>query len=152
GQLLFFNSLLGHLLEPLTRLAHANVELEDAMIAADRVGEILELAPEEPLGAERLRPAVMGGELILDNVRFRYGFREWVLDGVTIEIEAGTTVALVGRSGSGKTTISKLAARFYDPTEGRLLLDGHDLRDIDLSWYRRRIGVVDQECVVFSTT
>jgi ATP-binding cassette subfamily B protein len=150
GQLLFFNSLLAHLLEPLTRLAHANVELEDAMIAADRVGEILDLPPEEPLGAERLRPAKVKGELVFDNVKFRYGYREWVLKGVTIEIGAGKTVALVGRSGSGKTTISKLAARFYDPTEGRILLDGHDLRDVDLAWYRGQIGVVDQECVVFS--
>ncbi|MBI3723545.1 peptidase domain-containing ABC transporter, partial [bacterium] len=152
GQLLFFNSLLGHLLEPLSRLANANVELEDAIIAADRVGQILELAPEEPPGAERLRPKEMRGELVLDNLKFRYGYREWVLDGVTIEMPAGKTIALVGRSGSGKTTIAKLAARFYDPTEGRMLLDGHDLRDIELGWYRKRIGVVDQECVVFSAS
>jgi ATP-binding cassette subfamily B protein len=152
GQLLFFQSLLAHLLEPLSRLANANVELEDAMIAADRVGEIFELAPEEPLGAERLKPQACRGELVFENVRFRYGYRDWVLDGVTLEIEAGTTVALVGRSGSGKTTISKLSARFYDPTEGRLLLDGHDLRDMDLGWYRKQLGVVDQECSVFSAT
>ncbi len=150
GQLLFFNSLLSHLLEPLTRLANANVELEDAMIAADRVGEILDLKPEQPLGAEKLRPKEIKGEIVFDNVRFRYGFRDWVLDGVTIEIPAGHTIALVGHSGSGKTTISKLAARFYEPTEGRILLDGHDLRDIDIGWYRAHIGIVDQECVVFS--
>ncbi len=150
GQLLFFNSLLGHLLEPLTRLANANVELEDAMIAADRVGEILDLQPEQPLGSEKLRPKDIKGELVFDNVKFRYGYREWVLDGVTIEIPAGHTVALVGHSGSGKTTISKLAARFYNPTEGRILLDGHDLRDIDIGWYREHLGIVDQECVVFS--
>ncbi|HZU97187.1 MAG TPA: peptidase domain-containing ABC transporter [Planctomycetota bacterium] len=150
GQLLFFNSLLAHLLEPLTRLANANVELEDAMIAADRVGEILELKPEQPLGSEKLRPKQIKGELVLDNVKFRYGFRDWVLDGITIEIPAGHTVALVGASGSGKTTIGKLTARFYDPTEGRILLDGHDLRDVDVHWYRERIGVVDQECMVFS--
>src|SRR4029077_17129761 len=94
GQLLFFQSLLGHLLEPLSRLANANIELQDAMIAADRVGEIFELSPEEPLGAERLKPEPMKGEIVFDNVRFRYGYREWVLDGVTLEIESGTTVAL----------------------------------------------------------
>lgn len=152
GQLLFFQSLLGHLLEPLSRLAGANVELEDAMIAADRVGEIFELSPEEPLGAERLRPASMKGSLVFENVRFRYGYRDWVLDGVTLEIDSGTTVALVGRSGSGKTTISKLSARFYDPSEGRILLDEHDLRDVDLGWYRKQIGVVDQECAVFTAS
>jgi ATP-binding cassette subfamily B protein len=152
GQLLFFQSLLGHILEPLGRLAMANVDLENAAVAADRVADVFAIAPEQPRLAERLRPKALEGRLALEDVHFRYGYRDWALRGVTIEVEPGKTIALVGRSGSGKSTIGKLAARFYDPTQGRVLVDGHDLRDLDLRWYRDWIGIVDQECVVFSAS
>ena len=152
GQLVFFHSILAHMLEPLGRLARANLELEQALVAAERVGEVLDLAPEQAPGAERVRPTQLRGELRLEGVKFRYGYRDWVLDGVDLVISPGQTVALVGRSGSGKTTITKLLAGFHQPTEGRILVDGQDLRDLDLDWLRSRLGVVDQECLTFSST
>jgi ATP-binding cassette subfamily B protein len=152
GQLLFFQSLLAHILEPLSRLANANLDLQDSMIAADRVGEILDLSPEGTGQRERLRPKSLRGQLVFEGVKFRYGFRDWVLRGIDLAVEPGQTIALVGRSGSGKTTIGRLIASFYAPTEGRILIDGHDLRDVELEHYRRMVGIVDQDCTVFSTT
>jgi ATP-binding cassette subfamily B protein len=84
-------------------------------------------------------------------VRFAYpGTVETALTGIDLEILPGETVALVGETGAGKSTIVKLVARFYDPTEGRVLVDGHDLRDLDLGVYRRRLGVVPQEAFLFT--
>jgi ATP-binding cassette subfamily B protein len=74
------------------------------------------------------------------------------LSGVDVEIRAGETVALVGETGAGKSTLVKLVARYYDPTEGRVTVDGHDLRDLDLGQYRRRLGVVPQEAFLFTGT
>jgi ATP-binding cassette subfamily B protein len=149
GQVLLFQTLLQRVLTPMQNLASFYVDLQGALLAATRVGEILACQPEDTHGRERTRLPHLRGHIVFENVRFRYD-RDWILDGVDLEIPAGKTVALVGRSGSGKTTITKLMARFYDPVEGRILVDGHDLRDLDLPWYRSQLGIVDQECVIFS--
>jgi ATP-binding cassette subfamily B protein len=105
-------------------------------------------APQQPYDAGRL-----AGELRFEGVRYRYRRATTdALRGVDVVIPAGQRVALVGRTGAGKSTIMKLAARFYDPTEGRVLVDGHDLRSLAPAAYRRQLGYVPQESFLFSGT
>lgn len=105
------------------------------------------LAVEPPLHAgSGLRPKTLRGEIGFENLRFQYpGSMDWALDGVNLHIAAGETIALVGENGSGKTTLAKLVSRLYDPTEGRILLDGHDIGDYDPEYLYERIGFVFQQ-------
>jgi ATP-binding cassette subfamily B protein len=152
GQLMFFYSLLGYLLGPLERLASVNLKLQEALVAVDRLYQILDLEVE-PL-SDRQR-ATFGGvhqTIALHNVSFQYGCRAKVLDEVSLCIPAGQIVAIVGESGSGKSTLLKLLMGFYAPTEGRILVDGVDLRDFALASLRRRIGLVAQDPFIFNGT
>ena len=92
------------------------------------------------------------GDIAFEDVRFAYGDGEEALDGIDLTIPAGQTVAFVGETGAGKSTLVKLVARFYDPTGGRVTVDGTDLRDLDLTAYRHRLGVVPQEAYLFPGT
>src|SRR5207253_11211817 len=87
-----------------------------------------------------------------DGVRFAYGRGPEVLHGIDVDVPAGTTVALVGHTGAGKSTIAKLLARFYDPTDGRITFDGVDLRDVSQESLRRQLGIVPQEGFLFAGT
>jgi ATP-binding cassette subfamily B protein len=121
--------------------------------AADRVFALTDREPAMPVeGGEA--PASCEGRIALESVRFAYPTRPdaEVLSGIDLEVASGEIVALVGASGAGKSTIGALVCRYYDPTAGRVLLDGRDLRELDPSWLRRRIGVVAQEPVLFSAT
>jgi ATP-binding cassette subfamily B protein len=152
GELMFFHSLLGYLLEPLERLASVNLKLQDALVAVDRLYQVMDLEIE-PLG-DRRRVAFRGVReaIELHRVGFRYGCRAPVLEGLDLRIPAGQTVAIVGESGSGKSTLLKLLMGFYHPTEGRVLIDGVDLRDYELGSLRDRIGLVSQDPFVFTGT
>jgi ATP-binding cassette subfamily B protein len=151
GQLMFFYTLLGYLLQPLERLAGAHLQIEDAVIALDRLYQIMDLELEA--GHDKGLPChgIFVG-VDLDEVTFKYGSRAAVLDKVTLHIPAGKRVALLGESGSGKTTILKLLQRFYDPADGRVLFDGVDARDLNVESLRARIGVVSQEPFLFAGT
>ncbi|MFO0984990.1 MAG: peptidase domain-containing ABC transporter [Planctomycetota bacterium] len=149
GQLMFFDTLLAFLLGPMERLAEISVEAEEASVAADRVFEILEVPGEDAPGRRTFCPAVVRGAFSIDDVTFAYGQREPVLKQLRLQIPAGATVALVGESGSGKTTLANLLVRFDDPTAGRILLDGIDLRDWDLRTLRRVVSIVPQETYLF---
>lgn len=152
GELMFFHSLLGYLLEPLGRLASVNVQIQDGLTAVDRLYQVLDLELE-PLGDTR-KASFRGVQRAIElrDVSFGYGCRANVLEGVNLTISAGRTVAVVGESGSGKSTLLKLLQGFYPPTEGRILLDGVDLRDFDLAALRERIGVVSQDAFIFNGT
>ena len=101
-----------------------------------------------------LKPSECIGEIALENVKFNYPSRPNVpiLKGLSITFQAGKTAALVGASGSGKSTIISLVERFYDPSEGVVRLDGHDVRDLNVKWLRSQIGLVSQEPTLFATT
>jgi len=159
GELMFFYTLLGYMLEPLQRLAGVNIQIQDALVAVDRLYQVLDLAgedsptdtPHAPTSDKAtLAPIATGIEF--QDVSFRYGCREAVLAHVNLTIPAGATVAIVGESGCGKSTLLKLLARFYEPTGGRIRIDGIDIRDIDVDSLRSRIGIVSQEPFVFSGT
>lgn len=151
GQLLFFHTLLATLLEPLSRLATVNLKLQDALVAVDRLYQILEIE-EEPFGGDRLRFERLRDGLEFCDVEFSYGTRGKTLDGLSLTIGRGQTIGIVGESGSGKSTLLKLLLGYYQPTAGRLLIDGVDLRDIEVGSYRSHLGVVSQDPFVFNGT
>src|SRR5207253_9952036 len=118
--------------------------------ALDKIMDVLDEEPQvldAPAAGEL--PAI-AGHVRFDNVRFSYGTGAEVLHGIDLDVAAGTTVALVGHTGAGKSTIAKLLARFYDPTDGRITLDGDDLRDVTQETLRRQLGIVPQEGFLFA--
>lgn len=151
GQLLFFYTVLSYLLAPLERLAGLNLQLQDALVAVDRLYQVMEMEPEQTSGpSEKLSFTGVRNSIEFSNVHFRYGTREEVLRGVSLQVPAGKKVAIVGESGSGKSTLMKLLLNFYDPTRGNVTFDGVDIRDIDIASLRRRIGVVSQDPFIFN--
>ncbi len=149
GQLMFFNSMLGYLLDPMKRLAEVNMTIQEALIALDRLGEVMDLDPEQSAEKAGYTPEEVRGEYTIQDLTFAYGHREPVLKEINLQIKAGGTVAIVGESGSGKTTLANLLTRFDDPQKGAILLDGIDLRDWDLRSLRSVLGIVPQETFIF---
>lgn len=153
GTLVAFIAYQMRLLGPVQGLMGLYTSVASARVSLRRVREILDTPPEvsDPVGAPP-PPALAGaprGAIGLESVRFTYDRGTPVLDGVTLDIAPGERVALVGASGQGKSTIADLLARHFDPDEGRILLDGHDLRSLPLALVRRSITVVDQDAFVF---
>lgn len=155
GTLLTFLFYLALLLEPLGVLAGTASAVQNGRAALDRVLDLLEEEPEFPAASGTLtpRPEDVAGRFTLRRVSFQYpGRRLPALQGVTLEVPAGHIVALVGPSGAGKSTLCDVIARFHDPSEGLVELDGTDIRKIDLQCYRRLIGVVEQDVFLFEGT
>ena len=150
GELLVFVSYTRKAYNPLKSLARETTKVAAAMAKADRVAEIL--AADDVL-ADRpgaYRGARAAGDVALERVSFAYDDRRPVLRDLSLEIPAGSCVALVGPSGAGKSTLGALIARFHDPTAGRVLIDGRDARDCALEWLRAQVGIVLQDTVLFS--
>ncbi|TWT65965.1 ABC transporter ATP-binding protein [Allorhodopirellula solitaria] len=155
GDLMMFLVYLTMLLDPLATLAGSAVTFQNNLAGLDRILDVLEVDEELPSreGAARLSSQTQGGAISIRGVSFHYPASETpVLQDVSIEIAAGQTVALVGRSGAGKTTLTNLIARFYDPTAGEIHYNGVDLRDIELSSYRALLGIVEQDVFLFDGT
>jgi len=152
GELTQFLLYLGMFYFPLQRLSDLSVVLSNALAAIDRVFEYFDTQPHvvERSDARGLPECL--GEIVFERVTFGYEPDNPVLRDVDLAIAPGETVALVGPSGAGKTTFANLVPRFYDPTAGRLLLDGNDLRELKLAALRNHIGIVSQETILFSGT
>lgn len=137
---------------PVQQLSQVFDGYQQATVSLRRIQELL----REPTSTEQAREPVdvksLRGEIAFEDVSFAYGDEEEALSGVDLRIPAGQTVAFVGETGAGKSTLVKLVARFYDPTSGRVTADGVDLRDLDLTAYRHRLGVVPQEAYLFAGT
>ncbi|MGK3091613.1 ABC transporter ATP-binding protein [Streptomyces sp. WAC01490] len=137
---------------PVQQLSQVFDGYQQATVSLGRIQELLReptstADPDEPLDVLSLR-----GEIAFEDVSFAYGDEEEALTGVDLHIPAGQTVAFVGETGAGKSTLVKLVARFYDPTSGRVTADGTDLRRLDMTAYRHRLGVVPQEAYLFPGT
>ena len=152
GTLITFNSLLGYFTGPLFRLVNIQNSVQEALVAARRVGEILELEKEKDDDRKYLKPEKISGHIKFEDVTFAYGSRRPVYEKLSLEIPAGSWSAFVGPSGCGKSTFVKLIMKFYQANAGRVFLDGKDIRDIDTSYLRSRIGYVPQEIFLFSGT
>jgi HlyB family type I secretion system ABC transporter len=155
GQLVAFNMLLGNIISPFQRLTVLWNQLQEVVIAMERINDVLDADPEEDLQTQ-VRQALppLRGHIKFENVTFRYHPEgdENILENLSFEVQPGQMVALVGRSGSGKTTISKLALGLYPATEGRVLIDGYDMANLSLRSLRQQAGVVDQDTFMFGGT
>jgi ATP-binding cassette, subfamily B, multidrug efflux pump len=152
GELVAFSTYLGQLIQPVRRLGTIIPAVAEAAAAGDRVFEILDAAPEvrdEP-GAAPLPP--VRGAVRFEAVSFAYFGRHRVLRDITFEARPGQVVALLGATGSGKSTIINLLPRFYDPTAGRITIDGHDIRHVTLASLRDQISIVLQESTLFAAS
>ncbi len=140
------------LMNPLKSLSNVNATLQEGLAAAVRIFRLLDTKPTvASLPNARLASGVREG-IEFENVSFRYGSGPDVLHDISFRVRAGEVVALVGPSGAGKSTLVDLVARFYDPTEGRIRLDGVDLTEYEVASLRRMMGVVTQESILFNDT
>ena len=155
GDLMMFLVYLTMLLGPLATIAASAVSFQNNLAGLDRVLDVLEIEDELETrpNAVSLNAQSVNGSLSLHDVSFSYpDSSTMVLNGIDLEVQAGETVALVGRSGAGKTTLTNLIARFYDTGSGSVCLDGRDLRDIKLNSYRSLLGIVEQDVFLFDGT
>jgi ATP-binding cassette, subfamily B, bacterial len=155
GDLMMFLVYLTMLLGPIASIASSAMSFQNNLAGLDRVLDLMEEPTELAMqpGTKRLLPAEVKGNIEFINVGFQYpGTQRPVLSDINLIAPAGATVALVGRSGAGKTTLSNLVARFYAPTTGTIELDGIDISEVSLESYRKMLGVVEQEVFLFDGT
>ncbi|MEU5927490.1 ABC transporter transmembrane domain-containing protein [Streptomyces antimycoticus] len=137
---------------PVQQLSQVFDGYQQASVSLGRIQELLREPTTTPVAEAPREVRAMRGDISFDDVRFRYGDDEEALAGISLTIPAGQTVAFVGETGAGKSTLVKLVARFYDPTQGAVRVDGVDLRELDLTGYRGHLGVVPQEPYLFAGT
>lgn len=153
GQLVAFNMLASRASGPILKLVQLWQDFQQAGISIARLGDILNTPREPGFNPNRSRLPALQGAVALDQVRFRYRpDGPLILDNVNLQVKPGEVIGIVGRSGSGKSTITKLVQRLYIPESGRVLIDGVDLAMVDTAWLRQQIGVVLQENFLFSRT
>ncbi len=152
GTLVAFLGYLSNFFDPVQQLSQLYNTFLSAVAALDKIVDLLDETPEVRDRDGAVDLGRIAGRVEFDGVRFAYGRGPEVLHGIDLVVPAGTTVALVGHTGAGKSTIAKLLARFYDPTEGRIAIDGVDLRDVRQESLRRQLGIVPQEGFLFAGT
>ena len=156
GQLMAFNALIGNVMGPIMGLIGIWPQVQEARIALDRLNDVYDTQMEDARQqGQGLILKHLVGRVVFDAVFFRYGVgsdEPYVLNNIDLILEPGQKVAIVGRSGAGKTTLVKLVPRLFDPSEGHVTLDGMDVRDLDPHWLRRQVGMVMQEPFLFSGT
>jgi subfamily B ATP-binding cassette protein HlyB/CyaB len=151
GQLIAFNMLSAQVTGPLLRIVNLWQEFQQVGISVQRLGDVLNTKPEPSYNPNRTTLPHVAGQIIFDQVVFRYRpDGPEILKSVSFTIEPGQIIGVVGRSGSGKSTIAKLIQRLYVPERGRVLVDGVDLAQVDPAWLRRQVGVVLQENFLFN--
>jgi ABC-type multidrug transport system fused ATPase/permease subunit len=155
GVVFAFIAALNNFFNPIQQLSQLYTTYQSGMAALDKIFGLLDEQPEIVDAGDAVDLPLIRGEVRFDDVSFQYGAGDdaaWALRNVELVIAPGQTVALVGETGAGKSTFAKLVARFYDPTSGSVLVDGHDLRDVTAHSLRSQMGIVPQEGFLFSGT
>jgi ATP-binding cassette subfamily B protein len=152
GVLASFVFYLQSFFDPIQSLSQLYTTYQAGMAALDKIFELLDEKPDIADRADSVELPRVRGEIRFEDVTFSYGGEAPALDQVDLVVPPGQTLALVGATGAGKSTLAKLVARFYDPDEGRVLIDGHDLRDVTERSLRSQLGIVPQESFLFSGT
>jgi ATP-binding cassette subfamily B protein len=174
GIVIAFAAYLNTFFDPIQQLSNLYTTYQQGMAALDKIFDLLDTEPDMVDKPDAADPGTLRGEIEMDHVWFSYGLdqaaglkrssgkieridqesesADWALEDVTIHVPPGQTLALVGETGAGKSTFAKLVSRFYDPQRGRVLVDGHDLRDLRSSCLRSQLGIVPQEGFLFSGT
>lgn len=152
GSLTVFLSYLGKFFNPVKDLAKMTANIAQAMVALERIQQILDTDTVIPQKPNAGWPATFQGNIVFEGVHFSYLTGAPVLHGINLAIKGGQHVGICGPTGSGKSTIASLIPRFYDPTSGRILIDGIDIRDYELEGLRMQIGFVLQDTVLFYGT
>ncbi len=160
GTIVAFVAALSNLFEPIQQLSQLYASYQSGMAALEKIFQLLDEQPDLTDRPDAITLGRITGEVDFDDVCFAYKKRRGddseeqvlALDDISLQIPPGQTVALVGATGAGKSTMAKLIARFYDPTSGAVLIDGHDLREVSSSSLRSQMGIVPQEAFLFSGT
>jgi len=152
GVLAAFVFYLQSFFDPIQSLSQLYTTYQAGMAALDKIFELLDEKPDVADRDDAIELPRVRGEIHFEDVTFSYGGEAPALDHVTLVVPPGQTLALVGATGAGKSTLAKLVARFYDPNEGRVLIDGHDLREVTERSLRSQLGIVPQESFLFSGT
>ena len=152
GVLATFVFYLQSFFDPIQSLSQLYTTYQAGMAALDKIFELLDEQPDIADRDDAIELPRVRGEIRFEDVTFSYGGEAPALDHVTLVVPPGQTLALVGETGAGKSTLAKLVARFYDPNEGRVLIDGHDLREVTERSLRSQLGIVPQESFLFSGT
>jgi len=155
GVLVAFVAALNNFFDPIQQLSQVYTTYQSGMAALDKIFSLLDVEPDLVDAPDALELGRLRGEIELRDVSFHYGSGDdavFAVAGVSLTVPPGQTVALVGATGAGKSTIAKLVARFYDPTRGAVLVDGHDLRSVTQASLRGQLGIVPQEGFLFSGT
>jgi len=140
GEFLFFTLLLGFMIAPIVQMSNIGSQLTEALAGLDRTEELMNLTPEDELGNRTMDLSSFKGDLKFDNVSFSYEEDKRVIHNISFEASAGSTTALVGSSGSGKSTIAGLCATFLNPESGVISIDGEDLSKVKLPSFRKHLG------------
>ena len=152
GEFLSFTLYLGFMIAPIIQMSNIGSQLTEALAGLDRMEEIMNMTPEDDGTVRKIELENIKGEIIFDNVSFAYDEGKNVLKDINFTAKPGTVTALVGTSGSGKTTIAGIAASFYTPEIGKVTIDGNDMAKVTLNSYRRNLGVVLQDDFLFEGT
>jgi ATP-binding cassette subfamily B protein/subfamily B ATP-binding cassette protein MsbA len=152
GDMSIFFAMLAGMSDPARRLSGEFSSIQQAVAAADRVYEVLDRQPQIVDSAQPVALPRLSRSLRFENVSFHYQPDKPILRDVTLEIRAGETIAIVGPNGCGKTTLLQLLPRFYDPTAGRVLIEGTDIRNVPIRDLRLRFGLVSQEILMLNDT
>jgi ATP-binding cassette subfamily B protein len=154
GQFVAFNMMKGYIISPVLALADLWDELQEVLISVERLNDVFETEPEESSKTPMLTLPSIKGDVCLENVVFRYETEEEsnALQNISFQVKAGKTIAIVGRSGSGKSTLVKLLQGLYYPTNGSIYIDDHNIKHLSPQSLRAQMGVVPQECFLFSGT
>ena len=152
GDLLMFTVLLGTMVAPIVQMSNIGSQLTEALAGLDRTEELMNMTPESDEEERTIVLEKVKGDMAFENVSFAYEEEKEVLHNISFEVKSGSVVALVGSSGSGKSTIAGLAASFLNPQSGKITVDGNNMSKIDLNSFRQHLGVVLQDDFLFEGT